>query len=309
MIASMYKPNSFHSFSHASHVVQSTVKLLSRIVRKESIDYDGMCYKEQNGDALHKFTFGITSDPITQFACILAALIHDVDHTGLPNSQLVKEKTRVAQHYNNKSVAEQNSLDLAWCLLMDPKYEDFRGCIYSTESELTRFRQLLVNAVMATDIMDKELGALRKARWAKAFDQKPSLVDGAADTKRQKTEDANRMATIVIEHLIQASDVSHTMQRKYQQINKYIPVSIRMKANLDSSERRCLLFAFYLTLVPSPFVYCFLSLFFYFQIGISTKSGTSVCSTKCTKRTWTDVPTRILRKDGTRVRLVSLTFT
>jgi hypothetical protein len=222
VIADMYRNNPFHSFSHASHVVQSTVKLLSRIVRKESIDYDDMCYKEQSGDALHKFTFGITSDPITQFACVLAALIHDVDHTGLPNSQLVKEKTRVAQYYNNKSVAEQNSLDLAWCLLMDPKYAELRDCIYSNDEELTRFRQLLVNAVMATDIMDKELGALRKARWAKAFDPQPSLeaaADGKLDVKRKETEDANRMATIVIEHLIQASDVSHTMQRKYRGVN------------------------------------------------------------------------------------------
>lgn len=56
---------------------------------------------------------------------------------------------------------------------------------------------------MATDIMDKDLKSLRNARWDKAFNQ-------AAD---EGTEAAiNRKATIVIEHLIQASDVAHTMQ-------------------------------------------------------------------------------------------------
>jgi hypothetical protein len=45
--------------------------------------------------------------------------------------------------------------------------------------------------------------ALRKNRWDKAFAHKT-----VAETKT----DVNRKATIVIEHLIQASDVAHTMQ-------------------------------------------------------------------------------------------------
>lgn len=57
---------------------------------------------------------------------------------------------------------------------------------------------------MATDIADKNLKTLRNARWDKAFSGKES-----ADS----TQDAiNRKATIVLEHLIQASDVAHTMQ-------------------------------------------------------------------------------------------------
>eukprot|EP00980_Cylindrotheca_fusiformis_P024632 scaffold12181_cov142-Cylindrotheca_fusiformis.AAC.1 len=52
---------------------------------------------------------------------------------------------------------------------MGKEYEAFRACIYHTEDELIRFRQLVVNSVMATDIVDKELQALRKARWETAF--------------------------------------------------------------------------------------------------------------------------------------------
>jgi 3'5'-cyclic nucleotide phosphodiesterase len=138
---------------------------------------------------------------------VFCALIHDVDHTGVSNGQLVKEKAHIATLYKNKSVAEQNSIDLAWDLLMQDDYENLRRCIYANADEFKRFRQLVVNTVLATDIFDKELSTLRKNRWAKAFSEVP-VEEPVADT-------ANRKATIVIEHLIQGSDVSHTMQVSY----------------------------------------------------------------------------------------------
>lgn len=68
---------------------------------------------------------------------------------------------------------------------------------------------------MATDIVDKELKELRNARWAKAFktDAATSAVASSTNAKRREDDrDArNRKATIVIEHIIQASDISHTM--------------------------------------------------------------------------------------------------
>ena len=209
-IASMYNSNPFHSFEHASHVTMSITKLLSRVVTPDAIDYTNMTYTQRTKGAQeqHQFTYGIASDPLTQFAVAFSALIHDVDHQGVPNTVLVKEGTDLAKMYKNQSVAEQNSVELAWALLMEPPYKDLRSYIYSTQEEMDRFRQLVVNAVMATDIIDKDLGALRKARWAKAFDD---------DDKKKRQEESplvavNRKATIVIEHLIQASDVAHTMQ-------------------------------------------------------------------------------------------------
>jgi hypothetical protein len=135
---------------------------------------------------------------------VLAALIHDVDHSGVSNFQLIKEKAKIANVFRNKSVAEQNSIVLSWDRLMESRFTALRSCIYSDPDELKRFRQLLVNTVLATDIFDKELQTIRKVRWDKAF----------ANIVQQKDEDddVNRKATIVIEHLIQASDVAHTMQ-------------------------------------------------------------------------------------------------
>ena len=53
-----------------------------------------------------------TSDPITQFACAFSALIHDVDHPGVPNPQFIKEQAELATLYKARSVAEQNSFDI-----------------------------------------------------------------------------------------------------------------------------------------------------------------------------------------------------
>ena len=91
---------------------------------------------------------------------------------------------------------------------------------------------VVVNTVLATDIFDKKLKALRNARWDKAFhehsesSQDSCVVQMDALGRKSSTsfklnkngiqEDlvssVNRKATIVIEHIIQASDVSHTMQ-------------------------------------------------------------------------------------------------
>jgi 3'5'-cyclic nucleotide phosphodiesterase len=194
-IASLYNENPFHNFDHANHVVMSVNKLLSRI---NAPDLD-----ECTAEEIHDHTYGITSDPLTWFACIFSALIHDVDHSGVPNAQLVKEGAPVASLYKAKSVAEQNSFDIAWDLLMEPSYESLRSTIYVNTAEFKRFRQLVVNGVMATDIVDKDLKALRNNRWDAAFDESKKETESRARTLK---------ATIVIEHLIQASDVAHTMQ-------------------------------------------------------------------------------------------------
>jgi hypothetical protein len=192
----------FHNFEHASHVTMSVAKLLSRIVAPDLEITDNQC----TSTALHDHTYGITSDPLTQFACILAALIHDVDHQGVPNTRLVEEEDNVAIKYKGRSVAEQNSVDIAWSKFLEPQFSELRGAVCPTDKELTRLRQLVINTVLATDIMDKDLKKLRNQRWDKAFSL--DMMDNT-ETNQDKI---NRKATIVLEHLIQASDVCHTMQ-------------------------------------------------------------------------------------------------
>jgi len=137
-----------------------------------------------------------------------------VDHSGAPNTQLVREHAPVAAVYKNKSVAEQNSIDVGWGLLMEPTYKDLRRHIYTTKEEYHCFRQLVVNCVMATDIVDKDLIKARNKRWELAFansnnDENGGGRSGLFESVRQVN---NRKGTVVIEHLIQLSDVAHTMQ-------------------------------------------------------------------------------------------------
>lgn len=106
----------------------SVSKLLSRI-RAPKADCCSAIGEETTSE--HDNTYGIL-DPLTQFAwyvlmklcmrqsnsqsplprSVFSALVHDMDHTGVSNSQLCMEQTELAARYNNQSVAEQHSLDL-----------------------------------------------------------------------------------------------------------------------------------------------------------------------------------------------------
>ena len=66
---------------------------------------------------------------------------------------------------------------------------------------------------MATDICDPDLKKLRNNRWERAFSKGCNTdKDGAMQSEENAKASNDRKATIVIEHLIQASDVAHTMQ-------------------------------------------------------------------------------------------------
>lgn len=74
--------------------------------RRHSLDVSGV--GEMN------LSFGIGEDPRILFAMVFAALIHDTGHTGVPNSILVEEEDEMAILHNDVSVAEQNSLHVAF---------------------------------------------------------------------------------------------------------------------------------------------------------------------------------------------------
>eukprot|EP00980_Cylindrotheca_fusiformis_P031572 scaffold26570_cov147-Cylindrotheca_fusiformis.AAC.1 len=190
VISCMYRDNGFHNFEHASQVLKSANAILSFISISEgndSLDIGGGS--------------GIITDPWTHFALIFSALVHDVDHAGVPNCQLIKERSIIAGSYKDKSVAEQNSIDIAWNLLMEPCYRELREALFMTPEEVSRFRRLVVIFVMATDIADKELANLREDRAQKAF------------TCAHPSDDIiSRKATYVMETIMQVADVSHTMQ-------------------------------------------------------------------------------------------------
>ena len=92
---------------------------------------------------------------------------------------------------------------------MDPRFAELRNTIYTTQDELNRLYQLIVNIVLATDICDKQLKEFRSKRFNKAFTN--DSMESDAD-QSLPFHNCDLKATVGMEYLIQASDVAHTMQ-------------------------------------------------------------------------------------------------
>ena len=122
--------------------------------------------------AFHERTYGISGDPLMHFAAVQAALIHDVAHLGVTNKQLIKLNREMAARYDSRSVAEQHSLVMSMQIFADDKYKDLREALLANDPEETkRYYQFMISSVLATDIADKELKAIRQKRWDEAFEE------------------------------------------------------------------------------------------------------------------------------------------
>ena len=223
-IASMYRNVHFHSFEHASHVTMSAQKLINKVVLRNSSEFSGSSglkkdkvMQKSEGADLFFSTYGISADPLAQFAVVFAALVHDVEHRGIPNVQLIKENPTLGNKYKNKSVAENNSIRVAWSELTKPEFSNLRRCIFASDAHETRFRQLLINVVIATDITDRERRAGERERWAAAFRSESIDFNWEKEWQNKSDDklldiDVSLKATVVLEQIVLASDVAHTMQ-------------------------------------------------------------------------------------------------
>jgi 3'5'-cyclic nucleotide phosphodiesterase len=176
-IAAMYRIHEFHNFEHASRAAMSTSRLLSSC---QSL-----------------------IDPLTQFACTFSSLIPDVDHPGVSNNDVVSSKSFLAQSYGNSSAIEQNAFDLVWSLLMSPVYYRLRTSIYRNKEEFIRFRQIMVNTVIVSNVDNLDHQIERIAKWKTSI-SRPVATD--------TSEVRNLKLTCVIEIAAQASAIVHSLQ-------------------------------------------------------------------------------------------------
>lgn len=212
-IADMHQRHAYHNFEHASHLTMSVAKILSRISSTENQDsqraYNSTwCSSHSEQDP----SYGLATDAVTQFACLFAALIRNVGHLGVPNEVLVKQNSFLVNQYNHHCITEQNALDQSWGLLQDKRFARLANTIYSNKKEMLRFRQIVVNCVIAMNSTDKSLMQSRKERWDREFQS--SLIDNKTDSQPCKlsVEERNRKATLVLECMMQVCDSSHAMQ-------------------------------------------------------------------------------------------------
>ncbi|KAL3929508.1 MAG: hypothetical protein SGARI_004729, partial [Bacillariaceae sp.] len=204
-VASKYNDLPFHCFEHASHTILSVTKLLASLEatlssygKQQELDFES-CINEN--------VCMMLTHPMAQFALVFAAMIHDMEYEA-PNYQLVREGSKVAKKFKNKSCAEQNSIHSAWNLLMQPTYKDLRECLFGSQEDLEFFRSLLVKSVMATDIFEKDQASARKNRW----DTLQSGLVQQSQSAEVEEKLSLQKASVVVELLIVVSGVSHCVQ-------------------------------------------------------------------------------------------------
>eukprot|EP00977_Amphora_coffeiformis_P005911 scaffold1252_cov154-Amphora_coffeaeformis.AAC.5 len=177
VIASTHKMHAYHNFANACQTLMCTAESLS-IARRQS---------------------GVS--PLAALALLFASLIPYVNHPGgdLTNVQISQDQVWLGQHYQMTAVLQQNALDVTWHIFMDAQFDEMRQYMFHSSiqnDEFALFRQVVVNAVMATDDGDNAKARQeREARW-----------------KESAVTDSNMRQTVLLEYLLQLSQATPALQ-------------------------------------------------------------------------------------------------
>jgi len=210
-ICDLYIANDYHNFQHAYHVTISVNKLVDLTIQNEQLLHD---------------------DYLVHFALVFTALVHDVGHKGIPNFILIKLEDELAKRYNNTSIAEKNSLKIAFDILDDDIYSSLRRKIFGPDNvDFIKFQSIVRTAILCTDVFNAGRMNLVKDRWEIAFTgQNSNSRHFLHSNERNDTDDLNKIEidkicvfpedsyadclqkTSAIEHLIQVADVAHNFQ-------------------------------------------------------------------------------------------------
>jgi calcium/calmodulin-dependent 3',5'-cyclic nucleotide phosphodiesterase len=117
--------NPYHNLVHAADVTQTTHYLVS-----------------QSGLALW-----LTD--LEMLATIMAAAIHDYEHTGTTNNFHINTMSDVAMLYNDRAVLENHHISAAFRLLKEDEFNILSGL---KREEYRDFRGLVIDMVLATDM-------------------------------------------------------------------------------------------------------------------------------------------------------------
>jgi hypothetical protein len=145
------------------------------------------------------FSQVVYSDTFTKFSFVFAAIIHDVDHQGVPNATLVQENDPIALQYDGKSVAEKHSIKVAFRTLSESGFEELRSVIFGSPDDRLHMHHIVTNLVISTDIASPERAQSTKLRWEEAF-SKPIPPSGPLPFGRlslaMKSSSATKIATV-----------------------------------------------------------------------------------------------------------------
>uniref|UniRef100_F6U068 PDEase domain-containing protein n=2 Tax=Ciona intestinalis TaxID=7719 RepID=F6U068_CIOIN len=92
------------------------------------------------------------------FSMIMAAIVHDLEHSGTTNTFHTNTRSPLAQMYNDKSVLENHHISSAFRLLNE---EDCDILANFSKDDYQEARTLMIDMVLATD-MSQHFGQLKR---------------------------------------------------------------------------------------------------------------------------------------------------
>ena len=72
--------------------------MLSQVQPLEDVDDEEKAQNKSSESNLAGHSYGITSDPLTQFAVVFCSIIHDADHPGVANAVLGRRQHMIRGH-------------------------------------------------------------------------------------------------------------------------------------------------------------------------------------------------------------------
>lgn len=151
-IEGLYNDVEYHNFEHAFHVFYSMNGLLTKLQQSHNDP-------QHNGPLADRF-----NDPIVIFALIFSALVHDVAHTGKSNQILADHNHTITKQYSH-SYAERFSIDLSLEVLFMDEYTHFRSTLMPETRHKVIFGKILFCSILITDIANSNSMRMGKARY------------------------------------------------------------------------------------------------------------------------------------------------
>lgn len=233
--ANYHDKNTYHNSTHAADVLQASAYFLTRDKVKELI-----------------------YDPMDIAACLIAAVVHDVDHPGRTSAFLCNTSNVLAILYNDQAVLENHHAALAFKLTTsDERVNIFSGL---DGESYKMIRHNIIDMVLATD-MSKHFEHL--ARFVNNFtnatreNDQLSGGDGALELHEESEKGLDDLI-LVKRMLIKCADVSNPtrplhlcmswaeriaeeyIEQTEEEINKDLPVIMpvfnRNSSNIPKSQ-------------------------------------------------------------------------
>lgn len=165
----------FFTFFHSLEIGYLDLPYHNRIHATDVLH--SVCYMTQNRvPALVDNGSGLSEvfSSLELLALYTAAAMHDYDHPGKTNAFLVATGDPKALLYNDRSVLENHHAAASWQLLMRPEHNFVENL---DSAEFKRFRYIVVEAILATDLK-------RHFELLMEFDQKAGRFDWESETDK-----------------------------------------------------------------------------------------------------------------------------